>query len=66
MDMAGGDASHITLVRLFELSKHDDFPLTAEEREHLHNCEECQYVLTVFARQFGAQRPLKHEDGDAA
>ena len=65
--MAGTD--HIRPLRLFDLSQAEEdqsgFQLTEEEKQHLRNCEECQDILAVFARQFGKQRPPKDHPGAA-
>jgi hypothetical protein len=53
---------HIRPLRLFDLSQADRCrkPIELEpwEKEHLQQCEECQQVVEVFARQF------KSEDKD--
>lgn len=65
-----GGSDHIKLLRLFDLSqvevKRNGFTLTAEEKEHLGHCSECQHVLEVFTRQFSHPQTLQHKPGDAA
>jgi hypothetical protein len=59
---------HIKPLRLFDLSqveaRQNGFELDSEEQQHLRECEECQHVLAVFARQFSkkTQTPEKPED----
>ncbi len=62
-NMADSD-EHIKPRRLFEIADNDSFKLTAEEKNHFRNCEECQYVVAVFARQFCRQ--VLHDHGNAA
>ena len=61
---------HIQPLRLFNLSQAQEaasgFQLNEDEKNHLHECEECQNVLEVFARQFSKTRPPKDQPGDAA
>jgi hypothetical protein len=61
---------HIKPLRLFDLSQAEslnDVPLLSEEeKQHLRDCDECQHVLQVFARQFTRQRPPHDEPKDAA
>ena len=61
---------HIQPLRLFNLSQAQEaasgFQLNEDEKKHLHECEECQNVLEVFARQFSKTRPPKDRPGDAA
>ena len=52
---------HITPKRLFDLSQVDQtrMKLQLEERElgHLRECDQCQQILAVLARQFDEARP---------
>ena len=61
---------HIQPLRLFNFSQAQEtasgFQLSEDEKKHLHECEECQHVLEVFARQFSKKRPPKDQPGDAA
>ena len=58
---------HIQPLRLFDLARHSRFEITEEERKHLRECEECERILEVFARQFEKPlRPSQHKKGDAA
>jgi hypothetical protein len=61
---------HIQPLRLFTLSQAQEaasgFQLNEDEKKHLHECEECQDLLEVFARQFSKTRPPKDQPGDAA
>ena len=60
---------HIQPLRLFDLSAQEaasGFQLNQDEKKHFHECEECQSVLEVFARQFNKMRPPKDRPGDAA
>jgi hypothetical protein len=61
---------HIQPLRLFNLSQAQEaasgFQLNDDEKKHLQECEECQSVLEVFARQFSKTRPPKDRPGDAA
>ena len=47
---------HINAPRLFDLSQADAVERSIQpdtyERQHLHDCEECQRMLEVFAREF--------------
>ena len=49
---------HIKELRLFDLSRADarEGSIQPDKRElqHLHDCEECQRILEVFARQFNS------------
>lgn len=51
---------HIKPLRLFDLSQADpkkpQSQLEQWEKDHLRECEECQQVLEVFARQFKPKR----------
>jgi hypothetical protein len=51
---------HIRPLRLFDLSqaerRENGLQFDKEEQQHLHECEECQHVLAVFARQFSKKR----------
>ena len=44
-------ADHLRPIRLFDISQGQGKP-TDEERLHLRECEECQTVILIFARQF--------------
>jgi len=55
---------HLKPLRLFDLARHSRFEITEQERKHLNECEECQRVLDVFARQF--TKPLINKPEDAA
>jgi hypothetical protein len=57
--MAGTD-EHIKLLHLFDLAR--DSKSTEEELKHIRECEECQRVREVFARQFGKPASNKPED----
>jgi hypothetical protein len=67
--MAGRD-DHIKPLRLYDLSqaegRHSGFKLTPEEQQHFKECEECQHVVAVFARQFSPQKPPHDKPNDAA
>ena len=60
---------HIQPVRLFSLSQNetqdDGFHLDEEEAKHLRECEECQHVLAVFAREFSQHKPPHDKPEDA-
>jgi hypothetical protein len=47
---------HIKAPRLFDLSQANAGERTLQpdthERQHLHDCEECQRMLEIFAREF--------------
>ena len=49
--MAGSDL-HIKPLRLFDLARKARRLTTEEESEHLRQCEECEGIIAVFARQF--------------
>jgi len=49
--MAGSD-QHIKPLRLFDLSRQKGTHPTEEERQHLRQCDECERIIEVFARQF--------------
>jgi hypothetical protein len=61
---------HIKPLRLFDLSQAESLSsvasLNQEEKQHLRDCDECQHVLQVFARQFSPQRPPHDKPKDAA
>ena len=63
------ESDHIRPLRLFDLSQAEErqsgFQLSEEEQQHLRECEECQDILAVFARQFSKQRPPKDKPGAA-
>ena len=59
-----GDMGHIETTRLVDLCR-EAIIVDAEEIEHLRNCEECEHLLRLFARQFRLiRRMLKDYDGD--
>ena len=47
---------HIRPLRLFDLSQAEapgsGFQLDEEEKRHFDQCEECQQIVEIFARQF--------------
>ncbi len=49
---ATGPNGHIEPVCLLNLAWDTDFDLMKEEKEHFHECHECQHVLIVLVRQF--------------
>ena len=59
--MAESD-EHLKPLRLFDLARHSRFEITEEERKHLRECEECERILEVFARQFNKPSINKPED----
>jgi len=61
--MAGSD--HPKPIRLFDFSQGYAKP-TAEEREHVHQCEECKTVIAIFIRQFTPLNPPKDKPENAA
>jgi hypothetical protein len=61
--MAGSD-EHLKPLRLFDLAWNGGSKITAEERKHLHECEDCENMLEVFARLF--TKPSNPYPGDAA
>ena len=58
-------SEHLKPLRLFDLSQGKVKP-SAEERQHVYECEECRTVITIFARQFTPRNPPKDESGNAA
>jgi hypothetical protein len=52
--MAGID--HPKPIRLFDISQATVKP-TEDEKRHVHDCEECQTVIAIFARQFTSKKP---------
>ena len=52
---------HIGNHRIFELSQlkpsENSKQMTEWEKEHLRQCEECQRILAILAREFDEQRP---------
>jgi hypothetical protein len=56
---------HIKPLRLFDLSQAEsrksNFRLEDWEKEHLRECDECQHIVEVFARQFTSERPPHDE-----
>jgi hypothetical protein len=52
---------HIGPHRIFELSQLEPSQITVEmtkwEREHLRDCEQCQRILAIFAREFDKHNP---------
>jgi len=64
-----GSENHIKPLRLFDIGRDSGLPITDEERKHLHDCEECQHIVEVFARQFDKlfrAPPGRPKDDDAA
>jgi hypothetical protein len=61
--MSGID--HPKPIRLFDLSQGTGKP-TEEEKLHVRNCEECQHIVAVFARQFTLENPPKDKPENAA
>ena len=61
-----GMQEHIKPLRLFDLSQTGAgrklFELEQWEKDHLRECEECQRVLDVFARQFGKGSRKREND----
>ena len=57
---------HIEPQRLFDLSQTDTqglrFQLETWEKEHLRECDECQQLLQIFARQFNGKKPQNHAE----
>jgi hypothetical protein len=53
--VAGSD-THPKAIRLFDLARAQvrqrAFSLTDEETQHVGQCQECQDIIAVFARQF--------------
>ena len=53
--------NHIGSHRLFELSQLETWDLVSHlsewEQEHLRDCEECQRILAIFAREFDENNP---------
>ena len=62
-----GSHEHVQPLRLYDLARDEQSQITEEERTHLRECEECQRILAVFAREFTqpGRRP-KDLPGDAA
>jgi hypothetical protein len=62
-----GSHKHVQPLRLYDLARDGQSQITEEERSHLRECEECQRILAVFAREFTqpGRRP-KDIPGDAA
>jgi hypothetical protein len=60
--------SHIKPLRLFDLSQadasHTSALLDEEEKRHFHECEGCQEIVKIFARQF-SKEPSR-DKGNAA
>jgi hypothetical protein len=64
-----GSSDHIRPLRLFDIGRESGLPITDKEREHLRDCEECQHIVEVFARQFDKPfrpPPGRPKDDDAA
>ena len=53
---------HPKPIRLFDFSQGKGKP-TEDEKRHVHECDECQTVIAIFARQF---TPLKDKPENAA
>ena len=56
---------HPTTLRLFDLSLGKIKP-TAEEIQHVYDCEECKTVIAIFARQFSPKNPPKDKPENVA
>jgi len=65
-DTAGSE--HIEPPRLLAIAQENrSLPPNDEEKEHLRQCEECENILAVFARQFTQPgREPKDVPGNAA
>jgi len=52
---------HIGPHRIFELSQLQPSEISVEmtewEKEHLRQCEECQRILAILAREFDEHQP---------
>ena len=60
------DSEHLRPIRLFDISQ-GKVEASESESQHLRECEECQNVIAVFARQFAPQnQPRDKADGSAA
>ena len=53
---------HLKPLRLFDLARDYGWEITSQERTHLQQCEECQRIIEVFARQFAKPASKKPED----
>lgn len=58
-------SDHPKPIRLFDFSQGYAKP-TEEETLHVHECDECQTVIAVFARQFTPQNPPRDKSENAA
>src|SRR6266850_2674183 len=55
---------HIKPERLFAFSLEEPgFELDDQERDHLHQCDECQHIVEVFTRHFKPADTLKRKAG---
>jgi hypothetical protein len=59
------DAQHLTAPTLLDAAD-GVLELTAEQREHLHGCERCQFVFTVFVKREIDNPPSKKKAADNA
>jgi hypothetical protein len=59
-----GSNEHPKTLRLFDLARNRGPQLTDKEGEHLRDCQECQWILEVFMRQFS--KPPKDKPKEAA
>jgi hypothetical protein len=61
---------HVNPLRLFKASQAEAagqvFRFSDEEQKHLSECEGCQLVLRVFAREFREDRPPQDKRSKAA
>lgn len=62
--------NHIKPKRLFELSQKDPPEMRSEldevEKQHLRECDQCQQILAVLARQFDESRPPHDRDSNSS
>jgi hypothetical protein len=56
---------HPKPIRLFDLSR-DKVKPTVEERIHIRQCDECQTIIAIFARQFNSPKSSKDKPENAA
>lgn len=59
---------HVDARHLFDAAQ-GIFRLTDEERAHIHECEDCSHLMTVFSRQRSntpPKGPIKRNDDSAA
>jgi hypothetical protein len=55
---------HLEPIRLFEIARNRGARLSEKEGKYLHDCQECQPLIEVFARPFN--KPQKDEPENAA